>query len=107
MDQDFLEYDTFCMSSITLMMANIILIVAASAYVFEKIFQRFALAFSIQIGLDVLNILLFIWMIWSGTSIKKLYRKRNLAIMAVMALAQASITVYSIVANKIMQPYGS
>ena len=104
-DQDFLEYDNFIMSSITLMIANIVLILASSCYIFEKIFERYITAFSVQIALDFVNLALFIAMVWKGTSKKKLYSKRNLVIMAFMALSQGTLTVYTIVANKILSPY--
>ena len=46
-DSDFLEVDNFIMSSMTLMICNLVIISSSTAYIFPNIFKHFLLSFVI------------------------------------------------------------
>ena len=56
-------------------------------------------------GLNFLMFAAFVWMIWQGTSMEALYCKRNRIIIALFAAVHISLTIWSIIHNRILHPY--
>lgn len=100
---DFIEKENYVMFSLSLMFGNFTFMMCCATLIFDSTtdIKAFNLPFMMQIVLDCVIFIYFVFMVWPGTNFEVLYTRRNLLVSAIFLFLSMSLTIFGILSARL------